>query len=280
MKLIEILNLGYNILKINDIDSYKIDSEILLSNILKVTRENLLLNLDKKISNVDLKNFVSDIIKRKYNEPVAYLLKKKEFWKNEFYVNSNVLIPRPETEHIVEETLKIIKKKQKKRILEIGIGSGCIIISILKERTLCSAVGIDCSKNAAKIAQFNANLHQIYNRIKILKSDVDNFKSDKYDLIVSNPPYIDKHHLKYLGVSAYEPRVALDGGINGTEILMKVIKNSSVLLKNNGKLIIEIGTNQKYRLMKFLRQNNFYINKVIKDFAKHDRCIVSTKILK
>ena len=128
--------------------------------------------------------------------------------------------------------------------------------------------------------QINANLHQIYNRIKILKSDVDNFKSDKYDLIISNPPYIDKHHLKYLGVSAYEPKVALDGGINGTEILMKVIKNSSVLLKNNGKLIIEIGANQKYKLMKFLRQNSFFVNKVIKDFAKHDRCIVSTKILK
>ena len=115
MKLIEILNLGYNILKLNNIDTYKIDSEILLSNTLKVTRENLLLNLDKKISFLDLKNFVSVINKRKYKKPVAYLLKKKEFWKNEFYVNCNVLIPRPETEHLVEETLKIIKKKRKKK---------------------------------------------------------------------------------------------------------------------------------------------------------------------
>ena len=161
--------------------------------------------------------------------------------------------------------------------MEIGVGSGCILVSILKERPLCSAVGIDCSKKAVKIAQINANLHQINNRIKIIKSDVDNFKSCKYDLIISNPPYIDRHHLKYLGVSKYEPKLALDGGINGTEIIMKVIKKSSYLLKKNGKLIIEIGINQKYKLVNFLKKNNFFINKVVKDLTKRDRCIVSTK---
>ena len=277
MKLIETLNLGCNILKKNNIDSYKIDSEILLCNILKITRENLLLDLDRKINPINLKNFIAVINKRKLKQPVAYILKKKEFWKNEFYVDSNVLIPRPETEHLVEETLRIVKKKQKKRILEIGIGSGCVLTSILKERKFCTAVGIDCSKKAIKIAKFNANLHHINNRISIIKSNVDNFKSSKYDLIISNPPYIDKHELKYLGVKTFEPKVALDGGINGTEILMKVVKNASVLLKNNGKLIIEIGINQKYKLMNCLKKNKFFVNKIVKDLAKHDRCIVSTK---
>ena len=277
MNLIEVLNLGYKILKQKNIASYKIDAEILLGDILKISKEKMMLNLEKKIHNENLNNYIYLINRRKKNEPVAYLLNRKEFWKNEFYVNKDVLIPRPETEHLVEAALKFTNKREKKKILEIGVGSGCILVSILKERPLCSAVGIDCSKKAVKIAQINANLHQINNRIKIIKSDVDNFKSYKYDLIISNPPYINKHNLKYLGVSKYEPKVALDGGINGTEMLMKVIKKSSFLLKNNGKLIIEIGVNQKYKLVNFLKKNNFFINKVIKDLAKRDRCIVSTK---
>jgi len=280
MNLVETLNLGYKILKKKNIISYKIDAEILLCGILKIPKEKMMLNLEKKINNKNLNNFIYLINRRKKNEPVAYLLNRKEFWKNQFYINKDVLIPRPETEHLVEAVLKLIKKREKKKILEIGVGSGCILVSILKERALCSAVGIDCSKKAVKIAQINANLHQINNRIKIIKSDVDNFKSCKYDLVISNPPYIDKHHLKYLGVSKYEPKVALDGGINGIEMLMKVIKKSSFLLKNNGKLIIEIGINQKYKLVNFLKKNNFFINNVIKDLAKRDRCIVSTKILK
>ena len=277
MNLIEVLNLGYKILKQKNIASYKIDAEILLGDILKISKEKMMLNLEKKIHNENLNKYIYLINRRKKNEPVAYLLNRKEFWKNEFYVNKDVLIPRPETEHLVEAALKFTNKREKKKILEIGVGSGCILVSILKERPLCSAVGIDCSKKAVKIAQINANLHQINNRIKIIKSDVDNFKSYKYDLIISNPPYINKHNLKYLGVSKYEPKVALDGGINGTEMLMKVIKKSSFLLKNNGKLIIEIGVNQKYKLVNFLKKNNFFINKVVKDLTKRDRCIVSTK---
>ena len=210
---------------------------------------------------------------------MAYILKKKEFWKNEFYVSENVLIPRPDSEHLIEETLNLIKKNQSKKILEIGIGSGCLIISILKDRINCFGTGIDCCKKAVKIANFNANLHQIQNRIKILKTDVDNFKSGKYDLIISNPPYIDKHQLKYLDVNEYEPLQALDGGINGTEVLMKVILKASQLLKINGKLIIEIGKNQKYKVIKFLNKNNFFVNKTVKDLSNIDRCIISTKLL-
>ena len=125
----------------------------------------------------------------------------------------------------------------------------------------------------------NAKLHHIENRIKILKTDVDNFNSDKYDLIISNPPYIDKHQLKYLGVSEFEPSKALNGGMNGTEILRKVIIKASHLLKTNGKLIIEIGSDQKYKVINLLNNSNFFINKIIKDLSNQDRCIVSTKLI-
>tara|TARA_Y100000816_G_scaffold270273_1_gene233892 strand:+ start:153 stop:992 length:840 start_codon:yes stop_codon:yes gene_type:complete len=278
MNLMEVLNKGYYTLKSSKIKSYKIDAELLLSDSLNICKEELILNLRRNIRTQDYKNFLCKLERRKVREPIAYILKKKEFWKNEFYVDKNVLIPRPETEHLIDETLKIIPLTKSFNLLEIGIGSGCIIISILKERKKCSAIGIDCCKKAIKTANFNANLHQIKNRIKILKTNVDNFKTGKYDLIVSNPPYIDKHQLKYLGVSEYEPLKALNGGSNGIEILMKVILRASQLLKINGKLIIEIGYNQKYKVIKLLKKNNFFVNKIVKDFSNIERCIVSTKL--
>jgi len=278
MILLQALNNGYCILKSNNIPTYKIDTELLLSESLNISVEELILNLERIISFNDYKKFLKKIERRKIREPLAYILKRKEFWKNDFYVNKNVLIPRPETEHLIEETLKLIPKSKSYKLLEIGIGSGCLILSILKDRQNCSAIGIDCCKKAVKTANINANLHQIKNRIKILKTDVDNFNTGKYDLIVSNPPYIDKHQLKYLGVSEFEPLQALNGGINGIEILKKVVVKASQLLKVNGKLIIEIGNNQKYKMKDVLRKNNFLINKTVQDLSKMDRCIISTKL--
>ena len=278
MNLLKALNKGYDILKSNNINSYKIDAELLLSESLNVSKEKLILNLNDVINSDDYKAYLSKLKRRLNKEPVAYILKKKEFWKNEFYINKNVLIPRPETEHLVEETLRIIPENKNKKLLEIGIGSGCLMISILKDRKSCYGIGIDSCKKAVKTAIINANLHQIKNRIKIFKTDVDNFNTGKYDLIISNPPYIDKHQLKYLGVSEFEPLKALDGGINGTEILMKVINKASQLLKINGKLIIEIGNNQKYKMIEFLKKNNYFINKVVKDLSNIERCIICTKL--
>ena len=279
MKISRALDKGYTFLKSSNINSYKIDAELLLSDSLNISRERLILNFDEIIGVKNYENFLLKLNRRKKKEPVAYIINKKEFWKIKFFVNQDVLIPRPETEFLVEESLNVISKNEKKRVLEIGIGSGCIIISVLKERENCSAIGIDCCKKALKVAKMNAKLHHIENRIKILKTDVDNFNSDKYDLIISNPPYIDKHQLKYLGVSEYEPSKALNGGVNGIEILKKVILKASQLLKINGKLIIEIGSNQKYKVINLLNNNNFFVNKTIKDLSNHDRCIVSTKLI-
>ena len=278
MKIIENLKDGYEILKRNNISSYKIDCEILMSQILNISREEVLLNLEKSIKKEEREKYLSLINRRKKKEPVAYITNNKNFWKDNFITNKNALIPRPDSEHLVEQTIKLLKKEQGKRILDIGVGSGCLSISILKERPNCKFDAIDTSKNALNLAKINAKLHQLLDRIKFYKRDVDNFYIDKYDLIISNPPYINKHKIKYLGAINYEPKIALDGGLDGLEVIRKVISKSKHLLKINGKLILEIGYDQKYKVINFLRKKNFFVNKIIKDYGKKTRCIVSTKI--
>ena len=278
MKILDNLKDGQQVLKANNIPSYKIDCEILMSQILNISREEVLLNLEKEIKKEEIDRYFNLINRRKKKEPIAYITNDKSFWRDKFITNKNVLIPRPDSEHLVEQTLKIIKKNQSKRILDVGVGSGCLSISILKERLFCKCDAIDLSKNALKLAKINANLHQLLDRIKFYKRDIDNFYNHKYDLIISNPPYINKHKIKYLGSISYEPKIALDGGLDGLDVIRKIISKSKYLLKNNGKLILEIGHDEKYKVINFLKNKNFFINKTIKDYGNNIRCIVSTKI--
>jgi len=280
MKYQEILNEGSKILKLNNIKSYNLDSEILLSSTLKLDRFQLLLKLDKRIKNQEKKIFFNFIERRSKNEPIAYIAGYKEFWKSKFKVDKNVLIPRPDTETIIEQVLKELNVNSSKKILDIGTGSGCIIISILKERKRCYGVGIDISKNAVKLAKYNAKIQHIDNRIKFLNSDIDNFCGDKYDLIISNPPYIKHHEINGLekDIKNHEPKVALDGGIDGYNKIRLIIEKSSTLIKKTGKLFLELGINQTRETLKILNLNGFYKTKVIKDLAGKNRCIVSTKI--
>ena len=278
MKLIDNLKDGQLILKENNITSYKIDCEILMSKTLNISREDVLLNLEKQIKKEEREKYLKLVNRRKKKEPIAYITNTKSFWRDKFITNKNALIPRPDSEHLVEQTLRIIKKDQSKRILDVGVGSGCLSISILKERLYCKCDAIDLSKNALKLAKINANLHQLSSRIKFYKRDVDNFYNDKYDLVISNPPYINKHKIKYLGSIVYEPKIALDGGLDGLDVIKKVILKSNILLKINGKLILEIGYDQKYKVINFLKEKKFFINKIIKDYGNNIRCVVSTKI--
>jgi len=165
-------------------------------------------------------------------------------------------------------------------ILDIGVGSGCILLTILKERKNFYGTGIDISKKSLDISKINAKNLNLVSRIKFYKSDIDKFAKGKYDLIVSNPPYIKSCDLKYLenDVINFEPKLALDGGLDGLSEIRKVIDKSSELIKKNGKFILEIGFDQKNKVIKLLNKKGFYINSTLKDLAKHDRCIVSTKI--
>ena len=268
------------ILAKNNIQSFKLDSEILLSKVLNKDRKFIILNLDKSLDYANYKKFKNLVSQRLTRKPIAYLVGKKDFWKYEFYIFDGTLIPRPETELIIEEVLRIFKYKDKINILEIGIGSGCILLSILKEKENFKGVGIDISKKCVELSKINALKLDVYNRVKFFKTDVDNFFYDKYDLIISNPPYIKNHDLKYLeiDVAKFEPRLALDGGIDGLSKIIKFVDKSSHLLKKGGKLILEINFNQGNKVKKILEKKGFYINKVLKDLEKKDRCIVSTKL--
>ena len=275
-----ILNKYSNILKNNQIKSYKLDCELLLSHALKIHRENLMINLNKNISKDQFHEFKS-LLKKRYNKhPIAYIIKNKEFWKSNFYVNDSVLIPRPETELVIEQVLNSHQKNKFNKILDIGTGSGCIIISLLKELKHAKGTGVDISKNAIKVAKINAKMQQLSNRIKFEHSDVDKFLSNKYDLIVSNPPYIKKNEIKSLqeDIKNYEPLIALDGGINGFSGIKKVIYNANRLLKKNGVFILEIAHNQSNEVRSILMSKNFYVIKTSKDLSGKNRCIVSLKI--
>ena len=281
MNYLKTLKFGSNKLKLNNIDSYILDSEILLSFVLNLSREQILINLNQNINKNIFIKFKKLLSRREKREPIAYIIKKKEFWKNNFYVNNNVLIPRPETELIVEEVLKNIKNTCSRSLLEIGTGSGCIIISVIKERFNCKATAIDVCKKALNIAKFNAKIHHLRNKVNFININIDKIHDNKYDFIISNPPYIKKFDLKRLdgSVRLFEPHIALDGGIDGLREIKKIIIKSKKLLKRNGKLIFEIGNNQSNITQKILIENGYYINKVIKDNSSIPRVIVSTKII-
>ena len=274
------LNQGINILKANKIINPHLDSEILLSESINRDKKHIILNPKQILNNKQLDCFNSFIERRKNGEPIAYLINKKDFWKDEFYVNKDVLIPRPDTELIIEQILKIYPEQSQLQILDIGTGSGCILLSIIKERANFYGTGIDISKKSINVSKFNAKQLNLTNRVKFIHSSVDNFNIGKYDLIVSNPPYIELLRLKYLekNVVNFEPKLALSGGFDGFSKIRKVISKARTLIKKNGKFILEIGFNQKNKVKKILKEEGFYINKAIKDYGKNDRCIISTKI--
>ena len=271
---------GSKILRNKSIPNPILDSEILLAKVINKNRNYILLNSNTFINKQNIDNFNNLIEKRSLGYPVAYLVNKKFFWNSEFYVTNNILIPRPDTEIIVENVLKLTKQKNKINILDIGVGSGCILLSILKERKYINGTGIDISKKCLNISKLNAINLKVSSRLKLYKSDVDKFNLGKYDVIVSNPPYIKTLKLKYLerDVVEFEPRRALDGGLDGLLEIRKVIKKTSELIKKNGKFILEIGFDQKNDVTKLLKKEGYYINSIHKDLANNDRCIISTKI--
>jgi len=274
------LNCGLEILSNLNINNSILDSELLLAEAIKKDRQYVILNSKENIDKNSLNIFFNLIKRRKKGEPIAYLTNKKEFWNEIFHIDKNVLIPRPDTEIIIEQLLKTSLKKAQLQVLDIGVGSGCILLSLLKERPNFYGTGIDICKNSINISKYNAKMLHLKNRIRFFHSSIDNFNIGKYDIVVSNPPYIELLKLKYLDkdVFNYEPKLALNGGLDGFSIIRKVIEKTSMLIKKKGNFFLEIGFNQKNKVKEMLKENGFYINKTLKDYGNNYRCIVSTKI--
>ena len=274
MKVFEAIKIGSNLLKEKKITSHVIDSEILLSKILDKSREEVLINPDQNICEKNILLFNKLLFRRSKYEPIAYILKEKEFWSMKFDVNKDTLIPRPETELLVDILLRVYKGKRI-TILDIGTGSGCIIISLLKNLNTSSGIGIDISKKAIFVAKRNALKHRLSDRIKFFNKSLEGVFYRKFDLIVSNPPYIDRKDIRNLSedIKKYEPRMALDGGNDGLDLIKKVIYKSKNILKTKGMLALEIGNGQVRNVSKILLDNNFRIKQLIKDYKDNVRCV-------
>ena len=279
MNALELLNSGSDKLQRLKIRTSRLDSEILLSKVLNKKREEVLVKLERVMKSGEIFAFNDLIQRRMRKEPIAYIMKEKEFWGKKFEVDKNTLIPRPETELLIEKLIKIYKYK-KISILDIGTGSGCILVSLLIELPNSIGVGIDISRKAIEIARKNALLYGVDKRIKFLTKSIIKLHNCKFDLLVSNPPYIDKKKIRNLddGIKKFEPLVALNGGNDGLDVIKKVIYKAKEILKINGRLALEIGNDQSKKVSKELKLNNFIIEQNIKDYKENTRCLISTLI--
>ena len=267
------------LLKNKNIISHELDVQVILSDIMGVTRDFFIANSHINVSINTIKKFNHAIKRRINREPVAYIIGKKEFWSQDFAVNQATLVPRPETELLIYKVVDFFKNKRI-NVLDIGTGSGCILLSILKELDFSRGVGIDISTKAIKTAQINSKNLNLFHQSKFKVFDISKFNVGKYDLIVSNPPYIPSKDIKNLSkdIINYEPLVALNGGLDGLDLIRKVIYKSNSLLKKNGLLAIEIGFNQYLKVSSLLKQCGFREMSRECDHNHNVRCIISTKV--
>ena len=278
MILLDVINQASKTLKNNSISTHELDSQILLSNVLKIPKDLLITKDYIFVSKKNRKKFNQLIDRRIKKEPIAYIIGKKEFWSQNFIVNNSTLVPRPETELLIYKLVHYFKNK-KINILDIGTGSGCILLTILKELPFSKGFGIDISPKAIQIAKKNAKKFNLINRVKLKVFDINKINCGKYDLIVSNPPYILSKDIKSLSkdIINYEPKIALDGGIDGLDLIKKVIYKSKHLLKRNGLFGLEIGFNQYRKVSTILRHCKFREISKEYDYKRNVRCIISTK---
>ena len=237
------------------------------------------LNQKEKLDQKKIDNYKNLVFERSRGKPIAYLVEKKYFWKYEFKVNKNVLIPRPDTEIIIEQVLELTKNKSKLKVLDIGIGSGCILLSILKEKNDFYGIGVDVSKKCLNISKINALRLKVFNRLKLFKSDIDNFNYGKYDLIISNPPYIALNELPELDkeVILYDPLNALTDYDNGLTFYQYFYNFGIKNLNNRGYMLFEFGGKEQVDSLRKIFKNKIFNCKFFDDLNNDPRFILIQK---
>ncbi len=250
------------ILQKNSVASPILDARILIQHVTSLSREDVIFKaLQINLSENQQKKYFDLIDQRAKKIPLTHLTNNREFFANNFYVDENVLDPRPDSEALVEMVIEKFNKFSTLNICEIGCGSGCLIISLLRHFENCLGLALDISNKALVIAQKNADTNQILNRINFIQSDLfKNLQNDQiFDIIISNPPYIPTNDIENLQdeVRLYEPRIALDGGLDGLDFYRKIAEQSQKFLKNNGDIFLEIGYNQHQDVKNIFENNNF-----------------------
>ena len=275
----DVFLMGIKTLKISDIQNHQLDAKILLKYLLNLDNETFELKKNDEISKVNLDAYLVLINRRSKDEPIAHIVKKKSFWNDDFKVSKDTLIPRPETELIIESVIKYFPNKDSNlKIADLGTGSGCIIISLLQEYINAYGVGIDISRPAIDVANINKKLLKNPVRLDLVKGDFDNFNLNGFDIIVSNPPYISKTDQNLQkNVHDYEPHLALFSENNGLIFYEKILKNISSTIKNKFYLFLEIGKGQEKDVLNLLKKNNFTLISIENDLAEIPRCIVAKK---
>ena len=278
MKIREAINKGSIRLKMQKIDSPKLKARLLMQSLLGKDRQYILVYDEKQLTQKQEEYYFKNIERLGNGEPLQHITHQQEFMKMNFYVNKDVLIPRPDTEVLVEEVIKIAKKINAKKILDLCTGSGAIAISLAKYINNSQITAADISEKALKVAERNAKKNQVENQIAFLSSNLfQEIPKEKYDIIVSNPPYIKREVIKSLDEEVKkEPLMALDGGWDGLDFYRKIIHQSYEFLKYKGYLCLEIGYDQKIDVIELIEQEEKYKNTYSKqDLYENDRIVIT-----